>query len=276
MIIVLLVLVPSILAFDGCGGNGLWRCGDVCIGDNSPCHCGNETTFFQVKNSSKTHLTWCCTNTTCQGLGDKEVRWEFKGAYLKGANCSSGSVLNLTQACPNDLPSTRGTTSQKRDGIGGTATESCNDYDVPGVGISVDPDIGLRSYTPCWTPGQNISECIKKSFEGDGKYHCKSRSDENPFPNTSGVTTAVVDPTSLMTACQDFKNKSGLLCPGRGCLRFDHWCQVTTIGKDGATEGPRKCGLPGQPQFMSNDKKVCSHPTFWRDKAGTCTEYRWI
>ena len=271
-LILLLVLAHSSQAYDGCG-LAQWRCGDICILDHAPCHCGNQTTFFKEYDDETqkvtTHLTWCCAKTTCQGLGEEKVEWEVRGAK-NGANCSSGRVLNLTEPCPNHFTSTQGTTNQKREGLEGNATESCNDYDAIYVETAKGVDPLVRSYTPCWEPGQNISECILKSDEGDGKYHCKSRSDENPFPNT----TAIFDPTSLMKECNDTNKEAGLECPGQGCLRFDDWCQIKTVSVDGYTEPPRKCEPSGQPHFFSNDKTVCSHPTFWRDKP--CTEYRWI
>ena len=268
LILLVLLLTPiSQAQHDGCG-HRQWRCGDICIGDSSPCHCGNQTTFFREINSetqfetqfvkTTTHLTWCCSHTTCQGLGEAEVRWEFRGAFLSGANCSSGTVLKLTEPCPNQLPSTQKTVNQTRIRLGGKATVSCNDYNAPDT---------ERSYIPCWEPNQTITECIKKSQLKDGKYHCKSRSDERPFSKDA----TVFDFTSLMKECTDHNKEAGLMCPDHGCLRFDDWCQIKTISERGETEGPRKCGPPGQ-HFFSNDKRVCSHPTFWTDK--TCTEYR--
>ena len=258
--ILLLVFARISQAYDGCG-LAQWRCGDVCITDAAPCYCGGQETFF--KEDSETHSTWCCTNTTCMGLGSAEVIFGFEGAYVLGANCTAGAVRNLSEPCPNNFPSTQDTTIQTRKVLGGKATVSCNDY----YGPEVDPPPGLRSYIPCWEPDQTITECIKKSHEGDGKYNCKSRSDENPFSKD----TADSDPTSLMTKCRDDEGELGLLC-GLRCLPFRDWCQITTIGKEGAIEEPKECGFPGEPQFFSNDEKVCSHPTFWRDKS--CPEYR--
>ena len=274
-----MVLAPSSQAYDGCGLSA-WRCGDVCIGHTvSPCHCGNQTKFF------RDHI-WCCSNTACEGLGEPKTLAQFgwKEHYSSGATCSSGKVLNLTEPCPNQFSSTNGatkqtleilgvrkflesgngSTNQTREILGGKATKSCNNFDDAIVDIDIDD--GLRRYTPCWKPGQEIEgECIKKSEEGDGKYHCNSRSDENPF------ATQTVDPTSVMKECIDnTTNKAGLDCPGHGCFPFIDWCQ-SKLSTEG---GPKKCELPGEGQyFFSNDKELCSHPTFWREKP--CPEYRY-
>ena len=261
-VLLVVLLTPICQAYDGCG-RAQWRCGDICIGDTSPCYCGNQTTFFREKNSeteTTTHSTWCCTNTTCMGLGSDNL----SGAFVEGANCTTGEVRNLSEPCPNHFPSTQDTTIQTSKKLGGKATVSCNDY----YGPEVDTPAGIRSYIPCWEPNQTISKCTKKSHEGDGKYHCKSRSDENPFSKD----TTVSDPTSLMTECTDDNEKPGLLCPGKGCLPFRDWCQVKTVGKSGTIEEPKECGLPGEPHFFSNDETVCSNATFWRDKS--CPEYR--
>lgn len=254
MLILLLVLASSSKAYDGCGRRQ-WRCGDICIltGRNSLCHCGNQTIIFGDRKDS-----WCCSNTTCEAVGEPSVRRLFIGAF-SGANCTSGKVFNLTKPCPNQFSSTKNTTNQTREILGGKATESCNDF----VDSVINIDAGLRTYTPCWKTGQEIEKCIKKSEEGDGKYHCNSRSDENPFRETT-PTPQTVDATSVMTECiNDAKNETGLECPGHGCLRFDDWCQSST----GSLDGPKTCELPGEGQyFFSNDKELCSHPTFWKDK----------
>ena len=262
-LILLLVFAPISQAYDGCG-LARWRCGDVCITDAAPCYCGGQETFFK-ENSETRHSTWCCANTTCMGLGSDLLFGE--PTFVDGANCTTGEVRNLSEPCPNHFPSTQDTTIQTRKKLGGKATVSCNDY----YGPEVDTPAGIRSYIPCWEPNQTISKCTKKSHEGDGKYHCKSRSDENPFSKD----TAVSDPTSLMTECtHDITGKSGLLCPGNGCLPFRDWCQVKTVANwtIGTIGGPKECGLPGEPHFFSNDETVCSNATFWRDKS--CPEYR--
>ena len=268
LILLLLVAINISKAYDGCG-LALWRCGDLCIGDSAPCHCGNETIFFKEKNPetkfTTTHSKWCCATTTCQGLGVADVMGDFQGAFLLGARCSSGKVRKLSQPCPKHLPSTKGTVTQEREELGGTATMSCNNYDDP----EVDTPAGLRSYLPCWQPGQKITECIQKSHQGNGRYDCQSRSDENPFSKDTSVFDL---PTSIMTECEDDENRPGLICPGHGCLPLDDWCQIKTVGKEGRVYGPKRCDLPGQKYFFSNDDKVCSHPTFWRDKK--CSEYR--
>ena len=267
---VILLLVPLAAisqAYDGCG-LAQWRCGDVCITDAAPCYCGGQKTFFK-EEKSQTHLTWCCSNTTCMGLDSAEDQvGPFQESFVSGANCPTGTVRNLSETCPNHFPSTQDTSIQTRKELGEKAMVSCNDYDGP----DVDTPIGLRSYLPCWEPDQAITECTKKSHLGDGKYDCKSRSDENPF---SKEDTADSDLTSLMTECTvdvNDEEQHGLLCPGYGCLPYSDWCQLKTVGKDGVTEEPKRCGILGEPPFLSNDETVCSHPTFWRDKS--CPEYR--
>ena len=266
---ILLLLTSISQAYDGCG-RAKWRCGDICIGHNSPCHCGNQTIFFRETNwkydFTTTHYTWCCAKTTCEGLGVAEASGKFKGAFLSGANCSSGSVLNLTEPCPNQYASTQHTATQTNERLGGKATVSCNDPDVQDVEDTVRLRANLRSYIPCWEPNQNIRRCINKLHLEDEEYHCKSRSDEKPF------SKLVFDPFSLMIACRDSRNIPGLVCPGYGCLPFSDWCQDKNVDKEGFIKEPKECGLPEQQHFFSNDKIVCSHPRFWRDK--TCPEYR--
>ena len=74
------------------------------------------------------------------------------------------------------------------------------------------------------------------------------------------------DLTGLLSECHDNNNRTGLMC-GKECLRFDSWCQQIPIGLN-----PIKCVFSGHEPFLSDDKDVCSHPTFWRDKE--CTEHR--
>ena len=263
----LVLFLHSGQAYDGCGRER-WRCGDVCIQDLSPCHCGGQTTFFRGRN--RTLLTWCCaeTNSNCTGLGSNRTDPDQEGVYWdKGANCSAGQVLELTQPCPKTSPSITNTTKkQTKEDLGGEATDSCNFNDE---GQQIDErDIGLRSYVPCWGPKQTIKECFKKSHEGDQKYHCKNRRDEKPFSTNRHV---LFEHTNLLEGCIDNStagaNKAGLSC-GEKCLRFDSWCREKPIG----LKGPIICNFPNGTEFLSNDKRLCSHPTFWKDK--NCTEYR--
>ena len=237
-VLTLVLLAQRGQAYDGCGLAQQWRCGDVCISEDAPCHCGGETLSLK-ESTNKTHSAWCCTNTPCAGLG------------RKGANCSTGTALNLTQPCPSHFLSTKNTTKQTREALGGAATVRCNNYNVE--------DEGLRSYVPCWEPNQKITKCIKKSQMRDGKYDCQSRSDERPFSKRNQK----FDLTGLLSECHDNSNRTGLMC-GKECLRFDNWCQQKPA--------PIKCAFPGHEPFFSDDKDICSHPTFWRDKE--CTEHR--
>ena len=38
----------KVQASDGCGG-GTWRCGDICISLNKPCHCGDDKILVHFK-----------------------------------------------------------------------------------------------------------------------------------------------------------------------------------------------------------------------------------
>ena len=270
-LMLLLVFTCSTMdAFEYCG-NQQWLCGDKCIWRAAPCHCGDQTIIFQKTRAGfenqnvfeTSELAWCCTNASCARLGSGD------GGWTKGANCSVGNVLKLTEPCPNNFISTQNTRKQTRKDLGGKATDSCNDFDSPDIYTDKFKEIGLRSYIPCWELQQKIPKCIKKSFQGDGKFDCESRSDEDPF--TEGKKKTLFDPNILLTECRDHENTPGLMC-GDECLRIDDWCQIKTTNSKGRVEGPRKCDFPGQKQFFSNDKSLCSNQSFWKDKE--CPEYR--
>ena len=265
----LLLIAQGSQAYDGCGLQQ-WRCGDVCIQHNSKCHCGNQTTFFKEKDrkgEKGIHSTWCCAVTPCTGIDQPSNNKVLNGSYELGANCSVGQVLELTQPCPKTSPSLTETAKiQTNEKLGGNATHSCNDNNEPRNIGSLDVPVGLRSYVPCWGPKQKVNECFKKSHEGDQKYHCKNRRDEKPF-SKDNHKNVLFRHTNLLKGCTDENNKAGLYC-GTTCLRFDSWCQEKPINLD----GPIMCYFPNGTEFPSNDKRLCSHPTFWKDKE--CTEYR--
>ena len=260
----LLLIAQGSQAYDGCGLSR-WRCGDICIGDKTTCFCGSDKTSFK-KGGDILSTTWCCAETNCTGIGDQ---YSDDEAFQDGANCSAGQVHQLTKPCSKTSPSTLTSTLivHKNEDLGGEATVRCNDNNEPG---NLDTPVGLRSYVPCWGPEQSIEECFKKSHGGDKKYHCKTRRDERPF-SKDNHKNVLFKHTNLLEGCTDTGifggNKAGLCC-GSMCLRFDSWCQEQPIGY----RGPFMCKFPNGTEFHSNDKRLCEHPTFWKDKE--CTEYR--
>ena len=90
--------------------------------------------------------------------------------------------------------------------------------------------------------------------EGDGKYQCIDRSDENPY---SKITKQL-----NLTRIRRCKPSSwglglGLTCSGRrnGCLPREHWCATERLGT------PIYCDQLGG--FTPNTPELCSNYTFW-------------
>ena len=255
-----LLIAHSCRAYDGCG-KAQWRCGDVCIQSGSPCYCGGQTTF--LKGKDVVYPTWCCAESNCTGIGSPSTNSDFKGSFEEGANCSAGEVLELTKPCSIESPSIT-TTSKIRTNeyLGGEAPVSCNN-DGSDVGLRFG--VGLRSYLPCWEPELKIRVCFKSSYKEDERYHCKNRRDEKPFVKRRKF----FEHTNLLKVCTTYKGKVGLTC-GTDCLRIDSWCQKKPVGK----KEPILCNFPNVTQFYSNDKRLCSHPEFWKDKICPGDQYR--
>ena len=156
----------KVQASDGCGTDN-WRCGDKCVPQSKPCHCGETQIHFDLA----WHQEWCCSDEPCTGLGleeptDKETHnafsnpilsngWQKYGlAWSEGVNCSSGNVLHFSQPCKG----------------------KCNDN-------RKDLIKDDRSYIPCApvTKNASISQCIRQADENNNQFSCLNRADENPF-----------------------------------------------------------------------------------------------
>ena len=93
-----LLLPHNSQGIDGCKDYDFWKCGDVCTSYYSECLCGKETLKYSDSR-------WCCGSQCTKGSC---LRWKdgFKGieyncAKWSPAACTTGVVLNLTQACSN-------------------------------------------------------------------------------------------------------------------------------------------------------------------------------
>ena len=157
----------KVQASDGCGPAS-WKCGDICIDEDAPCHCGGD----KIDHTPLLNEDWCCSDEPCKGLGDKGTN--DKWGWSEGGNCSSGKVLPFSQPCKG----------------------KCNDNRKD---IYQDD----RSYIPCKPVTENgeVSQCIPQADENDNQFTCLNRADENPFSRKSITRSGTLDLSELLTNC---------------------------------------------------------------------------
>ena len=282
------LLLPVVLADDGCWHQTDWKCGDACIKHYAKCKCGNQT--FGVRDGK-----WCCNDNSCmRGEERKHKECPFPSIpdycdsqIVKDGICLDGNTLPLTATCrkvcnyhPQD--DDRGLDTQ-RSHIPCEDSKQCVQESkvCRGEAICLDKsDLKWckqpkRAEEKCpfdhyWCdktmglPGQ----CIHSQQVSDRQYNCLDRSDENPFSRNNPPLnlTRLKQCISQDSTSQDL----GFICSGHStsdhCLPLRFWCASHTASKCeelGWIDPVNGTWVGGQP---SNHPDLCKDYTFWNSQ----------